>query len=92
MLPWARWRVCAAHQLLRARELDLARCGLKTHGLLRSALTVMPFSGSRSPSRTTFRNLHTPANRHHGESSDLWVRVKMPLVGPAMRQVVAPTW
>ena len=35
MLPWARWRVCAAHQLLRARELDLARCGLKTHGLLK---------------------------------------------------------
>ena len=44
MLPSARWRVCAAHRLLRARELDLARCGLKTHGLLKLWLALQRLS------------------------------------------------
>ena len=44
MLPSARWRVCAAHRLLRARELDLASCGLESPGFLKLWLALQQLS------------------------------------------------
>ena len=44
MMPSAMWRICAAHQLPTARELDLARCGLMTPRILKlwHALQQLP--------------------------------------------------
>ena len=52
----------------------------------------MIFSGFRSTSATTFRNLHSPSKSQLGESSELWARAMVPLVEPAKPQIMRLTW
>jgi hypothetical protein len=52
----------------------------------------MSFSSSRGRSSTSFRNLHTRANRPRCQLTELWERATGPLVGCAKRYMARLTW
>ena len=87
------WRICATHRLPTAWERDLASSDHEAPEQLKPRLVLEQLSWKiEQLSSTSFRNLHTAINRARRQSSDLWVRAMVPLVGRAKGQVMALTW